>query len=196
MKLTTFFAATATAALLAAGAAQATVITFDDIPTHQAGGDAPIANPYDGFNWNDVYVGSAADGVGYANGVVSQAHDAYNGFNFLASFSPVSGTFTLNSFYLTAAFGPELVDFKAYLGGVLQHSVSLAALESGPTFYSLNWANIDKVTFVGESGHSVLDNISVNGGAVPEPAAWALMIGGFGLAGATLRRRRQVAFTA
>ena len=28
------------------------------------------------------------------------------------------------------------------------------------------------------------------GAAVPEPASWALMIGGFGLAGATLRRRR------
>ncbi|HEX4712353.1 PEPxxWA-CTERM sorting domain-containing protein [Phenylobacterium sp.] len=27
-------------------------------------------------------------------------------------------------------------------------------------------------------------------GAVPEPASWALMIGGFGLAGASLRRRR------
>ena len=27
-------------------------------------------------------------------------------------------------------------------------------------------------------------------GAVPEPASWALMIGGFGLAGAVLRRRR------
>lgn len=28
------------------------------------------------------------------------------------------------------------------------------------------------------------------GGAVPEPTTWALMIGGFGLAGAALRRRR------
>ena len=32
--------------------------------------------------------------------------------------------------------------------------------------------------------------------AVPEPASWALMIGGFGLAGATLRRRRGVAAAA
>jgi PEP-CTERM motif len=30
-------------------------------------------------------------------------------------------------------------------------------------------------------------------GGVPEPASWALMIGGFGLAGAALRRRRAVA---
>jgi hypothetical protein len=33
-----------------------------------------------------------------------------------------------------------------------------------------------------------LDAISI--GAVPEPATWALMISGFGMAGATLRRRR------
>jgi hypothetical protein len=36
----------------------------------------------------------------------------------------------------------------------------------------------------------------VDGGAVPEPASWALMIGGFGLAGAALRRRRQMAAAA
>ncbi len=40
-----------------------------------------------------------------------------------------------------------------------------------------------------------LDNIRINdptplAGGVPEPASWALMIMGFGLAGATLRRRR------
>jgi hypothetical protein len=31
------------------------------------------------------------------------------------------------------------------------------------------------------------------GGAVPEPASWAMLIAGFGLTGATLRRRRQMA---
>jgi hypothetical protein len=40
----------------------------------------------------------------------------------------------------------------------------------------------------------VLDDLSFKGaGAVPEPATWALMIGGFGMAGANLRRRRSVA---
>ena len=34
---------------------------------------------------------------------------------------------------------------------------------------------------------------SVSGGAVPEPATWALMISGFGLAGGALRRRRSLA---
>lgn len=34
-----------------------------------------------------------------------------------------------------------------------------------------------------------------NSGAVPEPSTWALMITGFGLAGAALRRRRRVAYS-
>ena len=33
-------------------------------------------------------------------------------------------------------------------------------------------------------------------GEVPEPASWALMIGGFGMAGAMLRRRRLATATA
>ncbi len=35
-------------------------------------------------------------------------------------------------------------------------------------------------------------NITYNAGAVPEPAAWALMLAGFGLTGAAMRRRAKV----
>jgi hypothetical protein len=41
------------------------------------------------------------------------------------------------------------------------------------------------------TGVVTVDGLSSSG--TPEPAAWALMIGGFGLAGASLRRRRRVA---
>ena len=37
------------------------------------------------------------------------------------------------------------------------------------------------------------DDLSVTTGGVPEPSAWVLMIGGFGAAGAALRRRRGLA---
>ena len=45
------------------------------------------------------------------------------------------------------------------------------------------------------AGGMYLDNVSVEyvSGGVPEPATWALMISGFGLAGSALRQRRRVA---
>jgi hypothetical protein len=51
-----------------------------------------------------------------------------------------------------------------------------------------------RMTFVSTLGgrlNTGLDNISLSPfGAVPEPSSWALMIGGFALAGAAMRRKR------
>ena len=45
------------------------------------GGFLPISNPYDGFDWNNVYVGpNPGSAFGYVNGVVSPGHDAFDGF--------------------------------------------------------------------------------------------------------------------
>jgi hypothetical protein len=45
------------------------------------------------------------------------------------------------------------------------------------------------------SSQAAIDGVQVSGAVVPEPASWALMVLGFGAAGAALRtRRRQVSF--
>lgn len=55
-------------------------------------------------------------------------------------------------------------------------------------------ATIELKATTGGNGGVFFDSISVT--AVPEPAAWALMIAGFGFTGAALRRRRTVALAA
>ena len=56
------------------------------------------------------------------------------------------------------------------------------------------------IDFGGTANFIVYDNItfgsSTPGGLVPEPATWAMMIGGIGAAGGALRRRRKVTFAA
>jgi hypothetical protein len=56
------------------------------------------------------------------------------------------------------------------------------AIEYRPLWVSL------PITFSGEE--RTYEILSQSSGAVPEPATWAMMIAGFGLAGAALRRRR------
>jgi hypothetical protein len=46
------------------------------------------------------------------------------------------------------------------------------------------------------TGGTALSTISLTGTSVPEPASWAMMIGGFGLAGAAFRRRPAKALSA
>ena len=61
--------------------------------------------------------------------------------------------------------------------------------------YDFGGAYLNKVIFSATGNSFELDNIAgvLGVAAVPEPGTWALMIGGFGLMGAHLRRRRAAA---
>jgi len=64
-------------------------------------------------------------------------------------------------------------------------SLAFTATEAGSLQLSFGTSSRDNIG-------PLLDNVLVTSAVVPEPASWALMIGGFGFAGAALRRRRAV----
>jgi hypothetical protein len=106
---------------------------------------------------------------------------------------------SLYSFDIGSYLGAlETSEVRVYNGDysslLFQHTYNLSssAVTVSPELSSLNGLHIQ---FSGTPGYMAIDNITVEAGqifaaTVPEPAAWALMIGGFGLAGAALRRRR------
>jgi hypothetical protein len=121
---------------------------------------------------------------------------ALNGTDlFIASFNLGGGG--ANIVYL----GTYGVDYTtgAYVvntGGLswLQLAVVLPNLVLGSNTLTFSYAGTnqglgDEAWGLGNAG-TLGYGATVTGNAVPEPASWALMIGGFALTGATLRRRR------
>ncbi len=122
---------------------------------------------------------------------------AIYGFQELSAINYVTGTRTWT-----------LADIDLWNSGVrLQNGlvgvfdIGFGDLANGPFDYFL-WDALDQPTaysaaVIGDQISTIVCNacITVSGdvwtpGAVPEPATWALMLAGFGLAGAALRRRR------
>ncbi|WP_293907112.1 PEPxxWA-CTERM sorting domain-containing protein [Phenylobacterium sp.] len=80
-------------------------------------------------------------------------------------------------------------DFNLFAGSPDAVASELGATApNGTSFFELT-------TQGGFADHMLVTSMNVGSGA-PEPAAWALMIGGFGLAGTALRRRRSLALIA
>ena len=88
-------------------------------------------------------------------------------------FAPVGSTQTVTQF---AFFG----------GGVANIFVPLTLVAGNNT---LTFTYAGAAQGLGDEGWG-LQNVVVNGNAVPEPAEWAMLIAGFGLVGAIARRQR------
>ncbi|MBB6228664.1 hypothetical protein FHS79_002854 [Polymorphobacter multimanifer] len=113
--------------------------------------------------------------------------DAFSG-GLVRSTNANAGTYT-NTNLAGEAFGPLGVSF-----GVQDRVAFDISGVSGNGFFSVNdgFYQVSQTTgtgsFIGNVGITGLTGITA--GAVPEPASWAMLIGGFGLVGAAMRRRR------
>jgi len=129
----------------------------------------------------------------------------------LSTFVPAGTVGTLDGGFRFQSVTPfALIIGKHYIVGALDSADmesswatgnnGTAALNPEMNFYGDRFKYDSSLSFPGDTnGHLgawLGGNVFTEQGAVPEPATWTLMIGGFGLAGAALRRRRASAVAA
>jgi hypothetical protein len=144
---------------------------------------SPWGPAADGFNSLDIN--------GWDAGQISQSFDTVLGQTYNVSFA-----------YSRNVYGPQTATADVFAGGTLLNVVadndgsfgspSNMVWKSGG-FSFLGTGNTETIRLTattGGNGGVFFDNISVSTAAVPEPATWAMMITGFGIAGSLLRRRR------
>ena len=124
-------------------------------------------------------------GEGYLPGTTGDSDPLYNltltfndGQTLVGQYTPMTNTFAGGSSITSGGKTFSLIEFsfRRTLGDSVQANVA---------------------TFGGDGNdYSGNFRLSTAAGAVPEPASWAMMIGGFGLVGASMRRRSRAAITA
>ena len=186
--------------------AQASTITF--------GG----ANPgvFSGSVAEAGYTYSSASGALYSNiyGNPGEDMEGYGagGGGVLSIVSSTAGTFTYSGLdfaaYDSSGGGDQTLTVSGYLGGALvaTDAYTLTSTATIGTSYA-NWTpesasalsgqTIDELLISMDGSvpadsdyfYTAIDNVNLSGG-VPEPAAWAMMLVGFGGMGMALRSRR------
>ena len=212
-KFTTMMLAAAT--LAGAQAAGAAVITFDASNNGQAPLTAayqPLLAGYAGdggalgitIGWGGTWTSDRATNGGVTDHTAGSGGLGYVGYDGGAGSNTITfdHAVTIPSFYFANySTGVYSIEFKGYANvGDATPVVDIVRNYVQPTGYTwieetgLAGYKLSAFSFTGAT-YKQLDDITVLA-AVPEPTTWAMMIGGFGLAGGALRRRRAVALTA
>ena len=126
--------------------------------------------------------------------VLESSHGATDSDAFIITLQDLTTNNTLFSYNLNSATAPGLFQQNGgyYYTDWVTQSIDVSGLQGHDFMLSL-LAN--DCPYGGHAGYAYLDGFgSVVGGggtssAAPEPASWAMMIGGFGMVGGALRRR-------
>lgn len=146
-----------------------------------------------------VFDNSAALAARPAFGSTGNFAAVQNGGSYSVDFGPTDAfSFVLGSLdtYNTLTLHYEGGASQDYIGGQIVNDLTfpsgdqISGLTNGVVTYRVtDGARLIGATFTSTGDSFEFDNLAT--GAVPEPASWALMIAGFGLAGAAMRRRNR-----
>ncbi|WP_235902877.1 PEPxxWA-CTERM sorting domain-containing protein [Sandarakinorhabdus oryzae] len=219
MKIGLSLAALAAGLLAAPAIAAPQTLTFDDISgtptvTEYLNPNVAIFANYGGLTWGprwaavDGFGECGANPCGFKNDATSgnfTATNAVNTPNTITSPTP----FRLLSIQLGAAWHDQLtIGFVGKLAGNIVWTANPVANAFGPTLFTFPSGLVDTlevtpvitgnhVYTLGSGPRMVWDDFTFDAapvvGGVPEPAAWALLLAGFGLVGSAARRHRSVA---
>lgn len=175
------------------GALPADVTVFQDFEGFSAGTPGAAIGP-NAFVYNDSVSGASARpahgstgnfGTVLSGGSYDVSFAATNAFSFV-----LGSLDTYNMLTLKYADGSS----QDYMGGQIINDLSfpsgdqISGETNGVVTYRVTTGpKLVGATFTSSGNSFEFDNLAT--GAVPEPATWAMMIGGFGLIGAASRRR-------
>ena len=180
--------ATAATLLILAGAASATVLTFDDT-SYQGTEWGDMDAGYGGLNWStnfDVYYGPT-NGTGYNAGTISGDYAAFNSYGVDVNMS--NGAFDWNGAWFNDPHNNTLLNVTGYLNGVQVYSTDIQLGYAEPIWFQADWT-VDSLYFnVAENDWFTMDDFTFNEApaSVPEPASFVLL--GLGLLGMRFARK-------
>ena len=204
---TAFLGATLVAFAALSTAASATTVTFNG----QSNTSYEFTSlTHDGLTFSNVagdeehfHELNGADIGWVSNGTSTLSEDRDTRIQMVAANASI---FTLGAFDIAEAIPNSTTGYSVtgYLNGSLVGTLTGDFSRSFLTLSGLSFGSVDRVVFdgIGGNGFFQLDNINVDiaypepdpdpaPAAVPEPASWALMLGGFGLVGGAMRARRK-----
>ena len=183
--------ALAAAALLSTSAGAAELVSNGGFETGDFSGWTanPVSFPMDVIT-NTVEQGTYAAeiaGFDYGPNTLTQDITDVSGQSYLLSFWRYQDTGTPNGLDVTWNGVSVFSEVNNSLGAGWQNFTA-----------TVTGHGVDALSFSAwnDPAYTYVDNISVTGGGVPEPATWAMMVMGVGGLGAMLRRRRQSALLA
>ena len=175
-------------AIAAAGLAAATANaqTYDFSYQFSATGNT-ISGEFAGFITGDTFYFTGLNWF-KVNGVTMTDATYFDSTDNFYGFAPGSPSAKLDGSYLDFAIADAPID-----------SVSNLAILAVGDYTATGYVGADIAgatsTYGGNDGFELFNaanySATVTSAAIPEPASWALMLGGFGLAGGALRTRRR-----